>query len=232
MEKRAWDMVAGGKDLVPDSRHRAKHSSCQSIAVHLILGAEGVGRGQRGASTRGYWFLGPALLVCILSIRTVCPCPRQTRELVRSSTGRRLSVNSMSVFNVRTNFSGKEELKTIEMHEHKVSIPRMVARSIPISMNDIARVDAGKVRENITSKVSRQDIGKRDRTRVLFIVAFTEHDNEIAQSGDRGAASGRAPAYDATYAREYDDGMDEEAGGRGRGGHTFERQKGKRRTRE
>lgn len=58
----------------------AKHSSCQNIAVHLIFGEEGIGRGQRGASTRGYWFL-------------VRSCPRQTRELVCSSSGRRLNVN-------------------------------------------------------------------------------------------------------------------------------------------
>ncbi|KYN39805.1 hypothetical protein ALC56_05792 [Trachymyrmex septentrionalis] len=70
----------------------AKHSSCQNIAVPLILDAKGVGQGQRGASTRGYWFLAS--------------CPRQTRELVRSSSGRRLSVNPVPVFNVRTNFSG------------------------------------------------------------------------------------------------------------------------------
>jgi len=49
----------------------AKHSSCQNITVHLIFGEEGIERGQRGASTRGYWFL-------------VRSCPRQTQELVSS----------------------------------------------------------------------------------------------------------------------------------------------------
>jgi len=97
----------GSRRQGPHSRFSAlaKHSSCQNIAVLLILDAKGVGRGQRGASTRGYWFLAPRF-VHLLKLRTISSCPRQTRELVHSSSGRRLSVNPVPVFNVRTNFSG------------------------------------------------------------------------------------------------------------------------------
>ena len=96
----------GSRRQGPHSRLSAlaKHSSCQSIAMLLILDAKGVGRGQRGASTRGYWFL--CFVLRAPPIRTVSSCPRQTRELVRSSSERRLSVNPVPVLNVRTNFSG------------------------------------------------------------------------------------------------------------------------------
>lgn len=74
------------------------------------------------------------------------------------------------------------------------AIPRMMAKSI-VSTNDLARANASKVRESLLRRSPDETIiGMRDRTRVLFTVAFPKHDNEIAQPGDRGA-SGRVPAY-------------------------------------
>lgn len=75
----------------------------------------------------------------------------------------------------------------------QVSVPRMIAKSIR-STNDIAQVD---MRAKSTERYSE---GLPTRYRHAksytspFTVAFTEHGNEIAQSGDRGA-SGRVPAY-------------------------------------
>lgn len=83
----------------------AKHSSCQSIAVRLILGAEGVGRGQRGASTRGYWFLAPCFMhlpsgpFALVKLGSSCarprddvsawtPCPSSTSARISAATSR------------------------------------------------------------------------------------------------------------------------------------------------
>lgn len=85
----------------------AKHSSCQNIAMHLILGAEGVGRGQRGASTRSYWFLAPhfvhllsgPFVHALVKLGSSCarprddvsawtPCPSSTSARISAVTSR------------------------------------------------------------------------------------------------------------------------------------------------
>lgn len=85
----------------------AKHSSCQNIAVHLILGTEGVGRGQRDASTRGYWFLAPhfvhlqsgPFVRALVKLGSSCarprddvsawtPCPSSTSARISAVTSR------------------------------------------------------------------------------------------------------------------------------------------------
>lgn len=79
----------------------AKHSSCQNIAVLLILDAKGVGRGQRGASTRGYWFLAPRFeyllsglfLRALVKLGSSCARPHDVSAwtLCPSSTSARIS---------------------------------------------------------------------------------------------------------------------------------------------